>query len=114
MTTISLHKAIRFGLVFSTIILPLIASGCANSPFRAANFSKTADTMTVLNWTEDFEAAMKYAQTNQKLVLAEFTGSDWCTWCHKLEDEVFHTEPFQNWAAENVVLLKLDFPKKVS
>jgi protein disulfide-isomerase len=46
-----------------------------------------------------------------KPVLVNFTGSDWCTWCHKLEGEVFATKDFKTWASKNVILLELDFPQ---
>ena len=43
--------------------------------------------------------------------MALFTGTDWCTWCIKLEKEVFATPEFRKWSDENVVPLMLDFPK---
>lgn len=46
------------------------------------------------------------------VVLADFTGSDWCGWCIKLKDEVFSKPEFEEWAKEHVVLLELDFPKQ--
>ena len=45
------------------------------------------------------------------MILADFTGSDWCGWCIKLKNEVFDTPEFQKWADEKVVLLELDFPR---
>jgi len=41
----------------------------------------------------------------------DFTGSDWCIWCQKLKKEVFTTPEFEAWAAKNVVLLELDYPR---
>ena len=41
-----------------------------------------------------------------------FTGSDWCGWCIRLQKEVFFKPEFTKWAAENVVLVELDFPRK--
>ena len=63
-------------------------------------------------WLTDYKAALAKAKKEKKVVLADFTGSDWCGWCIKLKDEVFSKPEFQEWAAENVVLLELDFPKQ--
>src|SRR5690606_17786206 len=60
----------------------------------------------------DFEAAKATAKKEGKVILADFTGSDWCGWCIKLKEEVFDTPEFKEWAAEKVVLLELDFPRK--
>jgi protein disulfide-isomerase len=63
-------------------------------------------------WLTDFEQAKATAAKENKLILADFTGSDWCGWCIKLKDEVFDTSEFKEWAAKKVVLLELDFPRK--
>ena len=63
-------------------------------------------------WQTSYAKATLRAKREGKLVMANFTGSDWCAWCIKLEEEVFHTPEFEAWAAENVVPLKLDYPRK--
>ena len=55
--------------------------------------------------------AKTLAKEHGKLILADFTGSDWCHWCIKLDEEVFEKEAFKNWARNRVILLKLDFPR---
>ncbi len=45
-------------------------------------------------------------------MLIDFTGSDWCGWCIKFKKEVLDTDEFKAYAAKNVVLVELDFPKK--
>ncbi|MBL8843139.1 MAG: thioredoxin family protein [Planctomycetes bacterium] len=64
------------------------------------------------SWLTDFAAAQKLAKKSKKPLLVDFTGSDWCGWCIKLDEEVFSKAEFKTWAAENVVLVKLDFPRK--
>lgn len=61
-------------------------------------------------WTTDYDAALAQAKKEKKLVIADFTGSDWCGWCIKLKSEVFDQPEFLAWAKENAVLLELDFP----
>jgi protein disulfide-isomerase len=63
-------------------------------------------------WMTDFKAACAAAKKAKKPILADFTGSDWCGWCIKLKDEVFSTPEFKAWAAKNVILLEVDFPRQ--
>ncbi len=64
------------------------------------------------HWLTDFPAALKEAKAQKKLILVNFTGSDWCPWCQKLEKEVFSTPDFQQYAKERLVLLEIDFPQR--
>lgn len=63
-------------------------------------------------WLHDFEAAKARAKEENKPIFINFTGSDWCGWCIKLEKEVFNKEAFKKYAADNLVLVEVDFPKK--
>jgi protein disulfide-isomerase len=65
-----------------------------------------------LQWMTDLPAALKKAQAEKKMVLMDFTGSDWCGWCIKLQKEVFNTKEFADYADKNLVLVELDFPNK--
>lgn len=60
----------------------------------------------------DFEAAKKKAKKEGKDLLIDFTGSDWCGWCIKLNKEVFEQEAFKKEAPQRFILIKLDFPRK--
>ena len=64
------------------------------------------------NWVTDYKKAQEDAKAGKKLMLLNFTGSDWCGWCMKLDREVFSTAEFQNFASKNLVLVKLDFPRR--
>lgn len=63
-------------------------------------------------WLTNYDAAVKQAAAEKKPVLIDFTGSDWCGWCIRLDKEVFSQKEFVDYANENLVLLKLDFPRK--
>lgn len=63
-------------------------------------------------WVTDFEAAKKTATEGKKDLLIDFTGSDWCGWCIKLNKEVFDHEPFKAGTKDKFVLVELDFPNK--
>jgi thioredoxin-related protein len=64
-----------------------------------------------LNWLTDYGVAKSQAKSDNKLVLLDFTGSDWCGWCKRLNAEVFSKPQFQQYAAKNLVLVELDFPR---
>ena len=81
-------------------------SASTSSAVALAEIGKTAD-----GWYQVYDQALAQAKTSGKPMLIDFTGSDWCGWCIKLDQEVFSTSEFKQWAQEHVVLLKLDFPK---
>jgi len=62
-------------------------------------------------WGTDLEAALAKAKKEKKHVLLDFTGSDWCKECIKLKKEVFDTKEFADYAAKNLVLVEVDFPR---
>lgn len=62
-------------------------------------------------WTEDYAKALEQAKAEHKKVLLDFTGSDWCTWCKKIDAEVFETQKFKDYAAKKLILVKVDFPR---
>jgi thioredoxin-related protein len=65
-------------------------------------------------WTHDMKAAMKQAAKEDKDLLMDFTGSDWCGWCIRLNREVFDTDAFKKEAPKHFVLVELDFPRDQS
>lgn len=62
-------------------------------------------------WMTDFEAAKAKAKAENKPMLLDFTGSDWCGWCIKLDEEVFGEAAFKDYAKAELVLVELDFPR---
>jgi len=63
-------------------------------------------------WQTNFAAAQAQALKENKLLLLDFTGSDWCGWCAKLKKEVFSQELFKKEAPKEFILVELDFPQK--
>ena len=63
-------------------------------------------------WMTDFEAAQAKAKAENKPMLLDFTGSDWCGWCIKLDEEVFSQTAFSQYAAAELVLVEIDFPRR--
>ena len=63
-------------------------------------------------WLTDLKEAQQLAEKEKKVILADFSGSDWCGWCIKLDREVFSQAAFKQYAADNLVLVLIDFPRK--
>lgn len=87
-------KNISFASLILALISPLLAGG--------------------EDWMTDFKAAKKKAALENKDLLVDFTGSDWCGWCIKLSDEVFKKEPFSKGVADKFILVELDYPNDKS
>lgn len=62
-------------------------------------------------WETDFKKAQERAAAENKDMLVNFTGSDWCGWCKRLDREVFQTQTFKDFASKELVLVKVDFPR---
>jgi len=71
-------------------------------------------TFAANGWMTDFEKAKAKAKSDNKYMLIDFSGSDWCGWCIKLDKEVFSTKAFQAYAKDNLVLMLADFPSDKS
>jgi protein disulfide-isomerase len=88
-------KPLRRILVAALVALALTAGSVSAKP----------------GWLTDFKQAQTEAKANNRLMLVDFTGSDWCGWCIKLDREVFSKPEFQEYATKNLILLEVDFPK---
>lgn len=78
--------------------------------FNACSNGQSPDN---LDWKANLEQAMAEAKKENKAVLVNFTGSDWCKWCMKLNAEVFSQPEFKEYAEKKLVLVKLDFPNSI-
>ena len=67
-----------------------------------------------LKWYTDVKEAVTVSNKEKKPMLLFFTGSDWCGWCIRLQNEVLKTEEFKKWASGNVVLVELDYPRRTA
>lgn len=76
----------------------------------ASTFSNAQE----LVWHTDAKKAIIESNKSKKPLLLFFTGSDWCGWCIRLQEEVFTKPDFKKWAKDNVVLLELDFPRRTA
>ena len=76
---------------------------------RAADAPAT-DKAAEAKWTDNYAAAVAQAKKDGKMLLLDFTGSDWCGYCIKLHEEVFSKPEFATWANAKFVCVELDYP----
>jgi thioredoxin-related protein len=88
-----------------SFLLPLLAAVALGGSLTNAAFADQN------SWTTDFKQAKAEAANQRKSVLLDFTGSDWCPWCMKMDKEVFDQKQFQDFASKNLILVKLDYPR---
>lgn len=62
-------------------------------------------------WLTDFDAANAQAIKEQKYILLNFSGSDWCVPCIKMKKEILTDETFLAFAQDKLVLVNADFPR---
>jgi thioredoxin-related protein len=67
-----------------------------------------------LPWQTDYPAAKTAATQQNKYILLDFTGSDWCPYCIQMDKEVFAKPAFSTFASEKLILVKVDFPRKAN
>ena len=112
-------KVILFALL-STLTLQACSQAPSTTPAKQADAqaekpkpaTPPAYASTKEGWLVDLDEAYAISQKEGKPILANFTGSDWCGWCKRLDADVFSKPAFQEWAKKNVVLLELDFPRR--
>ena len=96
------------------VSLVLLVAGCGDgdSPF-AASGGMPADEHHAGDeqWLTSLPDALTQAKEEEKLVLLDFTGSDWCSPCKMLHEKVLTQKEFLDHASENLVLVMLDFPR---
>ena len=77
-------------------------------------FLLSAQMSYAFTWLMNYEEAVNLAQHTSKPMVLYFTGSDWCGWCQKLEDEVLNTREFSQAVGDKLIFIKLDFPMYTS
>lgn len=90
-----LSRTLLFAVVFAAL-------GTLSTPAMAAD----------KDWLTDIKKAKAQAKKEGKVILLEFTGSDWCPPCKMLTKTVLSTPKFKKWAKKHAVLLYLDFPSR--
>lgn len=117
----SMSRIFLFVLLCGTAFQACSQTPSTNTPAKTTTATPTTTTAAAepapyksdkAGWLVDLDEAYAISQKEGKPILANFTGSDWCGWCKRLDADVFSKPEFQDWAKKNVVLLELDFPRR--
>lgn len=63
-------------------------------------------------WMGDINTAKTEAAQQHKLILVNFSGSDWCGPCIRLRKEILESTQFEGYATDHLVLVRADFPRQ--
>ncbi|CAH64250.1 conserved hypothetical exported protein [Chlamydia abortus S26/3] len=87
---------------------------------RRSHYQKGIDKSTVhvvntsgVQW-ESYNNAVEQSKKDKKYIGLFFTGSDWCIWCMKMQDQILNTTEFQQYAHEHLHMVELNFPQSAS
>jgi len=97
--------------------LAVMAMSCTNNAETTKVDAKDKKEGTQDIWTTYSKTALDKAKKENKYILMDFTGSDWCGWCVRLNKEVFSKPEFITYATNSLVCIEVDFPrdkKKIS
>ncbi len=83
--------------------LPILTLAACIAPAAAAESNA---------WMTDLDAAKKKAAAENKAVLVEFSGSDWCSYSRNLRKKIMTKPEFLKYAGDKYVLVNIDFPRK--
>jgi len=97
-------------IILSVLITLIMISACVAENTGDKAKEENEDKIA---WFTNLEEAQLVAQEKNLPIFIHFTGSDWCGWCFKLEGEVYSKTVFQDYVTENLVMVTIDFPKKI-
>ena len=75
-----------------------------------AFFASTS--LVAADWHTDYAKALEKAKAENKRVLLNFTGSDWCGPCIQFYNQVFARPEFLSYAEKNLILVEVDYPQR--
>ena len=110
--------AIRLPIFFLAIAIALVIAVHRNEAKTAAQKETPptqlapASNAPIGTWTTDYKKAQEEAKASHKLLLLDFTGSDWCGFCIQLDKAILQQPQFKDYASKNLVLMEVDFPRR--
>jgi len=111
-------SAIRLPMFFLAIAIALVIAAHRNEAKTAAQKETPptqlapASNAPIGTWTTDYKKAQEEAKASHKLLLLDFTGSDWCGFCIQLDKAILQQPQFKDYANKNLVLMEVDFPRR--
>ncbi len=106
-------RLFRTFVVATALIAFGAAMGFCDEPTSTSRLSSAKQSTLVHNtWVSNWPEAVEASKATGKPIMLMFTGSDWCRWCQKLEQEVFNDAEFYRWS-DRVIKIRVDFPESV-
>lgn len=102
----------KFFPILATAVLIGMCSVVSAASAETVKNEKNTQIRKAPVWLTDFGKAQEMARNENRVILVDFTGSDWCPWCVRLHDEVLKQKQFLDYAADNLILLEVDFPRR--
>lgn len=102
----------RFGTFSSSAIAVAVLALTALFAFPVPAEEQDESLERNNGWLVWYKDALAQSEETGKPILVNFTGSDWCPPCKALKKDVYSKDAFKAWAAENVILLELDYPRQ--
>ncbi len=102
---------LTFAAIAACAVSPCLAFAEKSVPADASVAAVAKKTSTPVGWTDDFESAKKLAAETNRDLFVLFTGSDWCSWCMRLEKEVISQNGFTEKLSEKFVPVFIDIPR---
>jgi protein disulfide-isomerase len=99
----------RAAILTLCALLAMTPAFCKNSDNPMSSMAPLPEADEI-EWVTDFAKAKEMAQKSQKPIFIYFTGSDWCSWCMKMDKEILKTPAFIRQAAPEFIFMKVDFP----
>ena len=99
----------KMNCVLASIALGLLGVACQKNESAPPQGKAAAEKPS---WRTNYAEAQAQARAENKLLLINFTGSDWCPPCIMLEKQVFSKPEFAEYATKHLVLLEVDFPRR--
>ena len=84
-----------------TLLVGLLVTSIASGACAAA-----------AEWETNYAKALAKAKAENRRVLLDFTGSDWCPPCMALRKQVFSNPAFSAYAQKKLILVEVDYPKR--
>ena len=99
-------------ILVSMGLIAVLLSGASCSAEGDKTAAATVAVVETSAWFTSYDQAKADALKRNVPILVDFSGSDWCGWCIKLDKEVFSKTEFKDFADKNLVLLLVDFPRR--
>jgi thioredoxin-related protein len=98
---------VRILFLLIPVVVALLGCGPEGPTFSVADIRVHTNAVPV-NLTAEIARANK----EHKLLVLQFTGSDWCYGCMLFEKQVFQNPQFQAYMKSNLVFVELDLPQR--